>query len=101
MRITKAAIEDVEPLLSGSKLRWDDELKGFGLRVTSSGAASFIVQQRIKGRSRRITFGPYRKLPVEDAREMAKGLMGDIAKDGDLSVLARFICSRKSLVSGC
>lgn len=42
---------------SGSKMYWDDELKGFGLRVTSGGARTFIVQKRVHGKVVRRSIG--------------------------------------------
>lgn len=39
---------------------WDEDLKGFGLRITAARAASYVVQYRMGGReakSRRYTIG--------------------------------------------
>lgn len=39
---------------------WDEDIKGFGMKVTSSGAASYVLQYRMGGReskTRRYTIG--------------------------------------------
>lgn len=58
-RITKRAVDELK---GGSKelFLWDADLKGFGLRVTSRGAKSYVLQYRMGGReapSRRYTIG--------------------------------------------
>src|SRR4051812_33266886 len=60
-RITKHAVDSLQP---GAKdiFLWDDELRGFGLRVTAKGAKSYVFQFRMGGRespSRRYTIGKH------------------------------------------
>lgn len=57
----------------------DTELRGFGVRVTSQGSKSFIVEKRVKGRVSRFTLGHYPDLTVEQARKQAQKLLGQIA----------------------
>jgi hypothetical protein len=41
---------------------WDEDLKGFGLKTTARGAASYVVQYRMGGReakTRRYTIGAH------------------------------------------
>lgn len=60
-RITKRAVESMVPG-PGEVFLWDDELRGFGLRVTSRGAKSYILQYRMGGRearTRRFTIGTH------------------------------------------
>lgn len=41
---------------------WDEDLKGFGLKITSSGSASYVLQYRMGGResnTRRYTIGSH------------------------------------------
>src|SRR5262245_4683108 len=55
-------------------IHWDDDLTGFGLRVLSSGARSWVVRYRIGRRQRVITFAKAAALDPEPARRLA----GDI-----------------------
>jgi len=53
---------------------WDDEVKGFGLKVTPAGNKVFVFQYRTRqGRSRRFTIGRYSDtLTADRARKIAK-----------------------------
>jgi integrase len=59
---------------------WDD-MAGFGLMVTKRGARSFVVQYRAGGESRRVTLDGV--LSLDEARRVARGILGDVAKGGD------------------
>jgi hypothetical protein len=67
------------PPASGQLLVRDQELKGFGLRLTPNGVRSFIVEKRIDGRVKRLTLGRFPELTVEQARKEAQKLLGKIA----------------------
>src|SRR5947207_571674 len=85
MNLTKAEIDDIPtPPKSGKgqtgqKRYYDDKLKGFGLRVTSGGAKTFFVEKLVKGKLRRIKIGRYGELTVQQARQEAQVLLGQIA----------------------
>lgn len=83
MKLTKSALDRMAPPASGQVFVRDDHLKGFGVRLTSGGAKSFIVEKRIHGRVRRQTVGRYGELTVEQARKEAQKLLGRIASGVD------------------
>jgi integrase len=65
-------------------IEWDQELRGFGVKVVASGLKTFVVQYRnAQGRSRRIMIGRYGVMTVEEARREAKTVLGKIAKGID------------------
>ena len=83
MKITKRAVDALALPTKGYALHWDDEIKGFGLRVMSTGAKSFILQKRIHGKDHRITLGRYGEITTEQARKDAMKQAGIIAGGGD------------------
>ena len=56
MKITKRAVDAMQP---GPAIRiaWDNEIKGFGVRITPAGVRSFVLRYRN-------TAGPHRQLPL-------------------------------------
>ncbi len=61
---------------------------GFGIRIETSGAKTFIVRYRAEGGGRTaaqrfITVGRYGTLTAEAARKQAKVLLGGVAKGED------------------
>lgn len=75
LKLTKGAIDRVaKPGSKSDVLYWDAEPKGFGLRVTPTGKATFIVQGRVDGSTKeaRITIGPYGVFTVDQARDVAR-----------------------------
>ncbi|MHB8563965.1 MAG: tyrosine-type recombinase/integrase [Acidiferrobacteraceae bacterium] len=112
MKITKRTVDALTLPAKGYVLHWDDEIKGFGVRVMATGAKSFILQKRIHGKDHRITLGRYGAVTVEQARRDAKIKAGLIASGGDpvadkrraalatkklAEVMADYFTSRKSL----
>lgn len=81
--ITKSSVDQMAPPGAGQKFLRDDKLRGFALRVTASGAKTFVYEGRIHGRVRRITIGPYPALNVAVARQAALRLKAAIAQGRD------------------
>lgn len=83
MKIIRTELKKLAAPYRGYTLHWADDLPGFGVRVTASGAVSFIVQKRINGRDKRLTIGAFPTLTPEQARKHAHKLLADIATGGD------------------
>lgn len=66
---------------------WDDSLSGFGLRVQKSGAKSYVVKYRAgAGRgapTRRITLSQVGKVTPDEARVLARKMLGAVAHGAD------------------
>lgn len=89
MRITKSFVDKIElppPTANGKTSQAfyrDTAISGFGLRVTSGGAKSFIVEKRINGKVKRVTLGRYGNITVEQARKEAMRFLGEVATGKD------------------
>ncbi|MGQ3887961.1 tyrosine-type recombinase/integrase [Legionella sp. CNM-1927-20] len=84
LRLTKSIIDKLEPIPGKDQSFYRDEnLKGFALRITSSGMKSFIVETRINGKVKRVTIGKYGNITAEEARKQAKSLLGSVARGDD------------------
>lgn len=71
-RLDDKAVRRLDAPASGNRITYDDEVKGFGLRMTAAGAKAFILNYRAAGRERRITIGSSPDWSVPAAREQAK-----------------------------
>jgi integrase len=92
LRLTKRSIETIKP--QGREfVVWDEELKGFGLRVQPSGSRSYVVQYRAgtgrKAPTRRYSIGKHGApwTPTEARREAQRLLLA--AATGNDPAVAR------------
>lgn len=89
MRITKSFVDKLNPppvppnAKQAQKFYRDSAIPGFGLRITNTGAISFIVEKRIGGKVKRITLGRYGNLTVEQAKKEAMRVLGQVATGKD------------------
>jgi integrase len=85
-RVTKRLVDGLKP--TGSEyFIWDDKLTGFGIRVQASGATSYVVKYRAgSGRgapTRRVTIARLGKVTPDEARDLARKLLGAVAHGSD------------------
>lgn len=71
-KLTKSYIDKITPPASGYDLHWDEQDRGFGLRVTKDGKRTYIAQGRVNGKEARISIGPHGVFTADQAREVAR-----------------------------
>jgi hypothetical protein len=85
-RITKRILDTLKSSSAEFTL-WDSAVSGFGVRVRSSGAMSYVVVYRAgSGRGapvRRYTIAAVGKITLECARTRAKAILGSVAHGKD------------------
>lgn len=89
-KLTKRVVDAIRPDPAGKDVFvWDagdGALKGFGIRMKPSGAASYLVQYRNKeGRTRRLVVGKVSTLTPDEARTLAGEALKAAAKGADPS----------------
>jgi integrase len=81
-KLTKRTVDATLSPASGETFLWDDDLRGFGLRLYASGRRIFVVQYRLRGgrggRTRRIVLGEYGKMTPDEARRRAVKLLAAV-----------------------
>ena len=84
-RLTDKLVKALPAPARGNKVTYDDKVKGFGARVTTAGAISFVINYRVRsgGQERRYTIGSYPDWSVDAARTKAKELKRRIDDGGD------------------
>lgn len=87
MKLTKNVIEKLALPESGQLLIWDDEITGFGLRLTPS-KKTYIVQGRVYdaagiGISRRLSLGEHGIITLQQARKKAQKELSSMLEGKD------------------
>ncbi|MBA3584517.1 MAG: tyrosine-type recombinase/integrase [Gemmatimonadetes bacterium] len=72
MRLTVSTVKQAR-YRGGQDIRFDDEVRGFGLRINPRGTKSYVLKYRTRaGRSRLLTIGRANVLPLAEARQRAR-----------------------------
>jgi integrase len=84
-RISKRTVEALAPAERDAYL-WDDDLAGFGVKVTPAGRKVYIAQYRLGGRgsaTRRMTLGVHGTIKPDEARSAASKVLAKVQLGGD------------------
>ncbi len=86
MKLTNITIKSMIYEKTGNKadLRFDNDLRGFGIRVYPSGRKSFIVSYRnASGTKKRHTIGDFGLFTTTNARRLAQDMLADVRRGTD------------------
>jgi integrase len=82
INFSEQALRALRPPASGRTTYWDKDVKGFGLRVTSNGARTFVVQRRPEGSAKpvTVTLDHFTGRNLIAARKLAEQAFSDLKK---------------------
>jgi integrase len=85
-KITKRAVDALTPDPERDVFLVDTELKGFGVRMKSSGSAAYFIRyKRPDGSGRRLVIGKVGSMTPDEARKLAREKLNAVAKGADPS----------------
>ena len=68
--LSERIIRDTGPALK-TRILWDDQVKGLGVRITPKGVKAYVLDYRINGRRHRVVLARTTELALKDARQRA------------------------------
>ena len=73
LRLTKSTVRTLPIPKEKNAIYWDEDLGGFGLRISPHGTRTYFLQARTKnGRGIKVTLGRASRITAEQAREAAR-----------------------------
>ena len=81
-KITQRLVKELAGEKGQDRIVWDSELKGFGIRRTTAGAITFILNYRAHGRQRRYKIGRAPEWTADAARAEAAKIKPKIDSEG-------------------
>lgn len=83
-KITKRFVDSIRPDPERESIHWDDDVKGFGLKVSKSGRKVFLLFYRTRdGRQRKPTIGTHGAVTADEARKVARSWLAEVVRGGD------------------
>lgn len=88
VKITKRVVESTLPDPEKPVFIWDDQMKGFAVKVLRSGQRKYVLKYRgggggRSGRQRWFAIGTHGQITLHQARDIAQQILGQIARGED------------------
>ncbi|MGL6196640.1 MAG: tyrosine-type recombinase/integrase [Thermoguttaceae bacterium] len=77
---TNNRLEAIKPPKTGRDSYRDTKVAGLSFIITANGSKSFYFVKRIGGKPTRLRIGAYPEVTIDEARKIAQGFAGEIAK---------------------
>lgn len=85
VKLTKSAVDRLPYAEPGKRYEtWDNELKGYGVRVSATDK-TFIIFKRVAGKMVRVTLGKYGVLTADQSRKAAINVLADLNKGRNIN----------------
>src|SRR5437764_147344 len=75
VNLTELTVRNLKPPETGFQMYFDRSLKGFGVRITSAGSKSYIVNYGPEHARKRMTIGSTELITLKQARDKAKDVL--------------------------
>ena len=83
LRFTKTTVAAMQCPAMGRRYVYDTVTSGLTICLSSTGKRTWYVYRRVRGRPERLRLGAFPDLTVDQARDIAKAIVGDIAQGLD------------------
>ena len=94
-KLTEQRIADLTEPDRGVSYIYDSLAPSLAVRITAAGVRSFVVVKKINGKTQRITLGRFPGLRLDDARQGARRIAGELAQGNDPVALLKAARARK------
>jgi Arm DNA-binding domain len=82
-KFTDQRIGTLATPVRGVAYTYDTVAPSLALRVTAAGVRSFVIVKKINGTTHRLTLGRFPGLRLDDARQAARSVAGELARGDD------------------
>lgn len=82
-KLTRSAIDALEPKGENLNYLWDSTLPGFGVRCSPAGVKAFVLRYRLGTKQRIKTIGRVSTLDISEARDRARAKLAEVHKGAD------------------
>jgi integrase len=83
IHLTSRKLDSLKAPKAGQVDFWDEDLPGFGVRISAAGRKTWTVMYRLGRRKVRLTLGTYPPVPLAKARDDSKAALARVQAGGD------------------